>query len=318
MSTVVDDTNAPTLAGLLYLGAAVGVLPMVRRRAEPARWPAARRRLGLAVVAGGLVGPLLLTAGLARVPAATASLLLNLELAATVALAALFFGEHLGRRIRLGTVVVLVAGVIAAWSESPELRWGAVLIAGACVCWGLDNCVTAGLDAIAPERITLAKGVVAGSVNLILGLALGGSLPGASGTLLAMVAGGLGYGLSITLWVAGARDIGAARGQLVFATAPFVGVLVAWVAFGDDVRGPEVVAVLLALAGVGLVLRSDHVHGHRHQALEHSHEHGHDDDHHAHEHGPATPPRHVHAHRHEPLVHAHPHVPDLHHRHEHA
>jgi hypothetical protein len=36
--------------------------------------------------------------------------------------------------------------------------------------------------------------------------------------LVALVIGGFGYGVSITLWVAGARDLGAARGQLVFAT----------------------------------------------------------------------------------------------------
>lgn len=54
--------------------------------------------------------PLLLTAGLARTPAATASLLLNLELVATIVLAALFFGEHIGRRVAGGTVLVVVAG----------------------------------------------------------------------------------------------------------------------------------------------------------------------------------------------------------------
>jgi len=47
----------------------------------------------------------------------------------------------------------------------------------------------------------------------------------------------VGYGVSITLWVAGARDLGAARGQLVFATAPFVGAIVAWTVFSDQITG---------------------------------------------------------------------------------
>jgi drug/metabolite transporter (DMT)-like permease len=192
-------------------------------------------------------------------------------------------------------------------------------VIGACVCWGLDNCVTAELDEIAPEHITLVKGVVAGATNLALGLALGGDLPGGAESVLALGVGALGYGASITLWVAGARDLGAARGQLVFACAPFIGVAVAWFAFGDPVRSVEVAAVVLAAGGVWAVLGSDHEHPHRHEPVEHDHEHTHDDRHHAHAHpGLAPAPRHAHRHRHERLVHAHPHVPDLHHRHDHS
>ena len=99
-----QDTAAPVLAGLLYVGAALAVAPIVgRRRLDPA---AARRglgRLSIAVVAGGFLGPILLAAGLARTPAATASLLLNLELVATAVLAAILFHEHIGRRVAVGT-----------------------------------------------------------------------------------------------------------------------------------------------------------------------------------------------------------------------
>ncbi|MFP5254374.1 MAG: DMT family transporter [Acidimicrobiia bacterium] len=316
-SSIAGETSAPLLAGLLYLGAATAVAPLARRqRLEPGAARRNLRPLAIAVVAGGFLGPLLLAAGLARTPAATASLLLNLELVATTILAALFFGEHLGRPILTGTVLVTSAGAALAWSGAPELRLGALLVAAACLCWGLDNCVTAALDTIAPEHITLAKGAIAGTTNLALGLALGGSLPSGPDTVLALVAGGFGYGLSITLWVAGARNLGAARGQLVFAAAPFLGVLVAWVALGEPVRGVEVLALVLAVVGVLRVLRSDHEHPHEHERVVHDHEHVHDE-HHRH-HDAAVVPRHRHLHVHEPLVHAHPHVPDLHHRHPHG
>jgi drug/metabolite transporter (DMT)-like permease len=318
-SRVADDTTAPILAGLLYLGAAVAVLPFVRRRTgDRAALRRGAPRLAVAVIAGGLIGPLLLAAGLSRTPAATASLLLNLELVATLLLAGLLFGEHIGRRVALGGACVAVAGVVLAWSDVPDLRLGALLVVGACACWGLDNCVTAGLDEVAPEHITLAKGVVAGGANLLLGLAIGGDLPGSGEVLLALIAGALGYGLSITLWVSGARDIGAARGQLVFSCAPFVGVGVAWAVFRDPVRGVELAALALAAVGIWTVLRSDHLHPHRHQPMDHEHEHSHDDPHHAHVHEVATPAsRHTHRHRHDVLIHSHPHVPDLHHRHDH-
>lgn len=322
VSRVATETSAPILAGLLYLGAAIAVAPIAPRRIEHDAVRRSVRPLAIAVVAGGFLGPLLLTAGLARTPAATASLLLNLELVATAILAALFFGEHLGRRILSGTILVTVAGAALAWSGTPDLRLGSLLIIAACICWGLDNCVTAGIDDIAPEHVTLAKGGIAGTTNLALGLALGGALPSGPHTLLALAAGALGYGISITLWVSGARDLGAARGQLVFSAAPFFGVLVAWTALREPVRSVEAAALVLAAVGVLRVLRSDHDHAHRHELLIHEHEHQHDAHHRHHHHGPGrqepSGQRHTHQHVHHALVHAHPHVPDLHHRHEHS
>ena len=324
-SRLAGDMGAFTLAGLLYVGAAIAVLPMIGRRL-PTRWAVIRSwpRLGVAVVLGGAVGPVLLATGLAHAPAATASLLLNLELVFTTMLAFFVFKEHVGRRVLWGTILVVVAGGVLGWSGNADLRWGALLIAGACLCWGVDNCVTANLDELAPAHITLVKGIIAGGANLAIGLTLDGAPAGWS-ILGALVVGGFGYGASITLWVAGARDLGAARGQLVFATAPFVGAIVAWTVFADAVTTREVVALVIAAVGVSFVLHSDHEHDHRHEPVFHDHEHTHPDDHHRHSHEGTVfdgvdgnvELRHQHPHHHDVLVHAHPHVPDLHHRHEH-
>ncbi|MGD9701979.1 MAG: DMT family transporter [Acidimicrobiia bacterium] len=317
-SRLARDMGAFTLAGLLYLGAALAVLPVVGR-VRPTRLAVRRSapQLATAVVLGGAIGPLLLAAGLGHAPAATASLLLNLELVFTTLLAYFVFREHIGPRVATGTLLVVLAGVVLGWSGSADLRWGAVLIAGACLCWGVDNCVTATLDELAPAQITLVKGVIAGGANLAIGVASGG-MPGGWSVLGALVVGGFGYGISITLWVAGARDLGAARGQLVFATAPFVGAIVAWTLFADPVTARQVVSLIIAGAGVSFVLGSDHEHRHRHDPVEHDHQHDHADGHHDHEHTLETEIRHQHPHRHVALVHAHPHVPDLHHRHEHS
>jgi drug/metabolite transporter (DMT)-like permease len=315
--------GAFTLAGLLYLGAAVAVLPVVGHRwPSPASIRRGLPRLALAVAVGGAIAPVLLATGLRHAPGATASLLLNLELVFTAAVAHLVFREHIGRRVVAGTAFVVFASVILGWSGGASVRWGAALIAGACLCWAIDNCVTASLDELAPAHITLAKGIVAGSVNVAIGLAAHG-FPAGWPMLAALVVGGCGYGVSITLWIAGARELGAARAQLVFAAAPFVGALVAWTVFGERVLGRQVVSLALAAVGVSFVLGSGHEHAHRHVAVEHDHEHAHDDGHHHHQHGEHeqlldSGVRHQHPHRHEVVVHAHPHVPDIHHRHEHS
>ena len=303
------------LAGWLYVGAALAVLPFVGGFRETGRGlRRGGRLLVVAVVAGGLLGPLLLVAGLSRTPAATASLLLNLELVATAVIAAVAFHEHIGRRLALGILLVLSASVVLTWSGTPELRLGALFVVGACVCWGIDNSVTAALDAVTPQQITFAKGAFAGTTNVLIALAIGASLPELRVVAAALALGGVGYGASITLWVSGAQKLGAARGQLVFAAAPFIGVMVAWTVLGDEVLAAQVSALCIAAVGVLFVVGSGHEHDHVHRAFEHIHEHEHD----AHHQHADTDERHSHHHIHEPLAHAHPHVPDLHHRHEHT
>jgi len=270
------------------------------------------------VVAGGAIGPALLVAGLARTSAASASILLNLELAATVALAATVFREHLGRRVITGALLVTAAGVVLGWQPGAEVNTGALFIAGACVAWGFDNGVTAMIDQLSPEQVVLLKGLVAGSANLALGLAVGADLGAfeARDVIAALVIGAAGYGASIVLWVKGARDLGAARGQVIFATAPFIGAVLAWVFLGDAVTSVQVVAALLAAGGVAVSLESGHDHEHIHNDVTHEHDHEHGDGHHDHTHDDHDlVGRHTHPHRHRAAVHSHPHVPDLHHRH---
>ncbi|WP_298458451.1 DMT family transporter [uncultured Cellulomonas sp.] len=206
--------------------------------------------------------------------------------------------------------------LISGPGATSDLRVGAALIAAACLCWAVDNSVTAELDELAPAHVTLAKGVVAGGANTVIGVVLADP-PGLVTVGAALLVGALGYGISITLWVAGARDLGAARAQVVFATAPFLGAVIAWTVFGEPAAPTTLLALVIAAVGVALVSRSDHTHLHVHEAVEHHHEHVHDDGHHDHDHPSGAVGRHQHAHTHARAVHDHPHVPDLHHRHSH-
>jgi hypothetical protein len=134
-------------------------------------------------------------------------LLLNMELVATVALAATLFREHLGRNMITAALLVTTAGVLLVWEPGAAFDVDALLIVGACMFWGLDNSVTSRIDQVSPQHVTFLKGVVAGSVNLALGLAITGA-GSVSGWAVAgaLVVGAFGYGASITLWVRGSRS----------------------------------------------------------------------------------------------------------------
>jgi drug/metabolite transporter (DMT)-like permease len=311
---VLDEGGSPvSLAGLLYLGAALAVAPFADLGRAPVARHGQRRKLMVAVALGGGIAPVLLVLALDRTPASTVSLLLNLELVATVIIARVFLHEHIGRRAAIGVVAVASAGVVLAGASGATFAVGALLVACTCVCWGVDNAITASLDGYSPARITFTKGVVAGSVNLVLGIAIDG-LPTWRFVAGALVIGALGYGVSITLWITGARLVGAARGQVVFALAPFIGAVLSWLVLGESLSGSFAVAFALSLAGVLLVATGHHGHVHHHEPLEHAHAIDPADPHHA---AGAVEVLDGQRHRHLALTHDHEHLPDIHHRHVH-
>lgn len=310
---IVNQVGAVALAGLLYLGAAAAATPFAFREHRTTASLRQRLRLLIAVAFGGGLAPVLLVLALDRTPAGTVSLFLNLELVVTAVLARVFLQEHIGRRAGFGIVVVALGGVILAGTADAGIVGGAALVAATCVCWGIDNAITASLDSYTPSQITLTKGVVAGSVNLTLGLFLH-EAPAAQYIFAAVAIGAVGYGLSITMWITGARLVGAARGQVIFALAPFIGALLAWPVNGDRLTATIMIAFAVSLVGVVVVATSRHAHSHVHEIREHAHPIDSTDPHHS---AGTIEILGGTRHRHLVLSHEHAHLPDIHHRHVH-
>jgi drug/metabolite transporter (DMT)-like permease len=330
MAKVLLGSTEPTvLAGLLYCGAGLGVA-LIRRLARPMLSSSGAGETALsrsdlpwlsgAVIAGGVVGPVLLMIGLTRTDAAAASLLLTLEGVATALIAWFLFQENFDRRIVLGMGCLIAGVAVLSWSGQPALSniVGPLAIIGACVAWGLDNNLTRKVSLSDPLQIVELKGLVAGPVNIGLGLWMGGKLPQVPAIVAAGMVGFFGYGVSLVLFVVALRHLGSARTSAYFSTAPFFGATAAILAFGDPITLPLVIAGALMGLGVWLHVSERHQHIHEHEPITHSHAHTHDE-HHQHAHGPEDPPGepHMHMHRHAALAHTHPHMPDMHHRHRH-
>lgn len=315
------------LAGLLYLGAGLGLgLYSLTRRAgghAPREAPLTRADLPwlvAAIASGGVIAPVLLMSGLNLTTASSGSLLLNLEAIATVAIAALIFREHVGGRLVSGAALIIAGALALSWQGSFfELDAGAILIAGACIAWGIDNNLTRRISGADPVQITLLRGLIAGAVNVSIGLAGGAALPEPALLAGTLVTGFFGYGVSLVLFVMSLQRLGTARTGAYFSTAPFIGALAAIPLLSDPVTPQFLIAGALMGIGVWLSLTENHLHPHTHEALEHSHRHSHDE-HHQHAHMDEAPSdaTHTHTHRHDPLSHTHPHWPDLHHRHGHG
>jgi drug/metabolite transporter (DMT)-like permease len=312
----------PMLAALLYAGAGLMALPFAarawKRREAPLRAADVPLLAGV-VVFGGVGGPLLLLYGLARTSATVASLLLNLEAVFTTAIAIVVFREWIGRR-GLGALVVVVAGcALSTWAAggATSSLFGPLAVAGACLCWAVDNNLTQRLSLKDPLAVVCVKGLGAAPIAFVIARAAHAPWPPAAPVGGALALGAVSYGASLALYVRATRTLGAARTGVLFAAAPFVGAALAIPIAGEAPSVRVAGAAVLIAAGVALLLTERHAHRHRHEPLDHEHLHTHDE-HHQHPHrGDEGPEPHSHPHHHDPIEHAHAHASDAHHRHKH-
>jgi drug/metabolite transporter (DMT)-like permease len=310
------------LAGVLYLGSGIGLgLVRVFRVERGAR---VRRPdipwLIAAIACGGLIGPVLLMWGLARTSASSASLLLNSEAVFTALIAWFVFRENFDRRIALGMLLIVLGAAVLSWSGTSSLEGTlpSLAIVAASIAWALDNNLTRKVALADATTLAMLKGLAAGTINVVLALASGASLPPPAPLTAAAVLGFVSYGMSLVLFVTALRDLGTARTAAYFSTAPFVGAVLSVFILHEPLTWRLGAATVVMAAGVWLHLAERHVHAHSHEAMDHEHEHEHDA-HHRHPHETPIRPgiRHIHWHHHEPTIHSHAHYPDSHHRHTH-
>ncbi len=318
---LLDSISPWLLAGLLYLGSGLGLmLYRTLIRAPRVRLPVGERGwFAGAVLAGGVAGPVLLMTGLSGMPASGASLLLNAEGVFTALLAWFIFRENFDRRIALGMAAIVAGALLLSWPAEVRMAslWPTLAVLGACLAWGIDNNLTRKVSLNDAAWIASVKGLVSGSVNLLIAFSLGAHLPALPLLSAALLLGFFAYGVSLALFVVGLRHLGTARTGAYFSVAPFFGALLA-ILMGEPVTIPLIAAGLLMALGTWLHLSERHMHRHVHEALLHEHEHVHDEHHqHAHDYPVAADCKHRHLHQHVPLTHSHTHFPDAHHRHSH-
>ena len=259
--------------------------------------------------------------GLQQTSAANASLLLNLESVLTALLAWVVFKEHTDFKIVFGMIIIVIGGVLLSWPNATTAEYsmfGSLAIAGACLCWAIDNNLTRKISLGDVLFIAASKGAIAGLVNISIAVAFNEQFPVWSHISAVLTIGFIGYGASLVLFVLALRGLGTARTGAYFCTAPFIGATIAIIFFHEITSGFFWTAFILMAVGVWLHLTERHSHEHVHDAFEHDHTHTHDE-HHQHDHDFPWDGKepHAHQHPHKSLKHSHHHYPDIHHRHKH-
>ena len=252
----------PTMmAGFLYLGAGIGmaVMGLVRSRTGHGRQETHLSKKDLpytlGMVALDIAAPIFLMIGLTRTTAANASLLNNFEIVATSIIALLIFREKIGKELWIAIGLITLSSILLSVEDAGSLQFsfGSLFVLLACVCWGLENNCTRNLSKSDPLEIVMIKGFGSGIGSVVIGLAVGESLPLWGGILKILLLGFVAYGLSIYFYVYAQRYLGAAKTSAYYAVAPFIGVLLSFVIFREIPGMLFFIALAIMIAGTWMV-----------------------------------------------------------------
>lgn len=216
--------------------------------------------LGLIVIFGSFLAPLLFMSGLARTSAVNASLLLNTETLFTVLIAAAVFRERVTRGGMVG-IALIIAGALVVSTENigsvalTENPWGNLLVVLAGLCWALDNNLSRFLSLKRDLLlVTSLKGLLGGSALLSLSALLGVPLKIPAQSLpYILTVGSLSIGFSLVLYLFALREIGAMRTGAIFSTSTLIGAFVAFLVLGESFTPTKAFFGVLMLAGVYLL-----------------------------------------------------------------
>ena len=260
------------LAGLLYLGAGLGVGAMYifNRKNEKPNDRLSRADLPYAVgmVALDVAAPILLMFGVKLGTSANASLLGNFEIVATTLIAMLLFRERVSPRLWGAVALITIASIMLSFEGADGLEFsiGSILVLGATMCWGLENNCTRRISEKSTYQIVTVKGLCSGAASLALSFAVGEKLPPVRFVAPALGLGFVAYGLSIFTYIRAQRDLGAAKTSAYYAVAPFAGAFLSFAFLGETLSPLYLAALAVMVAGTAFVVYDTllHLHSHSH------------------------------------------------------
>ncbi len=257
---LLQEIPASLMAGLLYLGAGIGMSFIVlinksfggKRVEDKCTYKEKIYIIGMVIL--DIAAPIFMMLGLNRTTSANASLLNNFEIVATSLIAALLFKEVISKRLWRAITLITIASIILSFKDVNSLSFssGSLLVLLACICWGFENNCTRILSYKNPFQIVMIKGFGSGIGSLLIAMILREKIDNGGYIILTLLVGFVAYGLSVFFYVNAQRELGAARTSAYYAISPFIGVGLSFVIFQELPPITFIIALLIMIFGTYL------------------------------------------------------------------
>ena len=250
------------MAGLLYLGAGLGMIPLCFVKNISSSISTRRiTRQDLPYIFGmvslDIAAPIFLMTALIKVSAANISLINNLEIATTSVIAFLIFKEKISVRLWIGILLISTAGIILSFEGSKSLSFSPYSFFAflACLCWGFENNCTRKLSDCDTTKIVIIKGLGSGVGAILVALITGERIGFSSFIFLALLLGFFAYGLSVFTYIQAQRFLGAAKTSSYYAVSPFIAALLSIAIYKEFPGVAFCIAFIIMAAGTFVITK---------------------------------------------------------------
>lgn len=257
LSKIILDSLSPVyIAGLLYLGAGLGmaIVGYIRKKTSQVQYNKFTTKEYPAIfgmILLDIIAPILLMVGLRMSQPENVALLNNFEIVATAIFAAFIFKEHIPNRLKLAIVLVTFGSILLSIEDIQAFKFslGSLFVILATITWGLENNLTRRLSFNDPLMVVVIKGIFSGLGSLSIAFFLGELTWDLSLIGLTLLIGFVAYGLSIFFYVTAQRELGAAKTSTFYAFAPFVGAFLSLIIFLELPKINFYIALILMAIG---------------------------------------------------------------------
>ena len=253
------------LAGLLYLGAGFGMLPISLVKKSGSAFRKIDKKdlpyiIGMIIL--DIAAPVFLMIALSGSAAANISLINNFEIVATSLIAFVLFRERISGKLCCGITLITVSSLLLSFEGMESLSFSTYSAFAflACISWGFENNCTRKLSDCDSSRIVVIKGIGSGTGALLVSHILQEEIRLSIYVVAALVLGFFAYGLSVYFYVSAQRSLGAAKTSSYYAIAPFTSALLSIVVLRELPGVSFIVAFVVMIGGMVLVTTDSYLH----------------------------------------------------------
>lgn len=258
---LLDNIPSTILAGLLYLGAGIGmsIVYFVRKRFVKKEKEKSLDKNDfkyvIMMILLDILAPIMLLLSLKSSNSETIALINNFEIVATSIIAYIFFKEKISLRLWFGIILVSIASILLSvnFNNGISFSFSCIFAFIACISWGLENNCTRSISSKNPFQIVILKGLFSGVGSLIIGIILKESISNYIFVLYALLLGFIAYGLSVFFYVLSQRYIGAAKTSSYYSLAPFISVGLSFLIFQNKPELSFIFALIVMIFGIIIV-----------------------------------------------------------------
>lgn len=250
----INRLSSEKILFLMYLGAGIGLYTIhkiSKKKNKNNSNRITKREIPkiVIIVLCELASSFLLMEAIKNIEASLVSLLTIFEIVATSLCAYFMLDDKVEKNEVIAIIFVLLGGFILNFKDGVfnNINYYSILVILACLCWGIENNLTALLSSKEPALFTSIKCGSVAILYLVLVILKGDFT---INTPVLILYGFITYGLSILFYAISTKYIGASKATLVFSFTPIFGVILSIIFYKEHITTSFIISTILMIIGI--------------------------------------------------------------------